>query len=103
MVDHLVLFKPKPGTPPEIEEELVRQLLALRERIPGIVAMSCGRNFSSRNQGYTVGYWVRFRDREALEAYSPHPEHQRVVAFTRTHFADVLIVDYPWEPSEGQP
>ncbi len=38
---------------------------------------------------------MRFTDRAALEAYYPHPEHQRVVQnFVNPIRADTLILDY---------
>jgi hypothetical protein len=38
---------------------------------------------------------VRFTDRAALEAYGPHPEHQRVLQnFINPIRADTLALDY---------
>jgi hypothetical protein len=52
-------------------------------------------NFSDRAKGYKHGLVGRFADRSALEAYTPHPEHQRVVQnFISPIRADILALDY---------
>jgi hypothetical protein len=95
MIEHVVLFKWKPGTPPEAIVEVGEALKALREKIPGIVDLSCGANFSTRSQGYETGLVVRFADRAALEAYGPHEAHQHVVqSLIAPIREDVIAVDY---------
>ena len=95
MVEHLVLFKWKDGVSAEAIESAVDGLKGLRHRIPGIIDLTCGDNFSDRNQGFQTGLVVRFQDREALEAYGPHPLHQEVVQNLISPIrADVLAVDY---------
>ncbi len=79
MVEHVVLFRWKEGTNPEAIAAALEELRKLKEKIPGIVDLTCGENFSDRAKGYTHGLVVRFTDRAALDVYSPHPEHQRVV------------------------
>jgi Stress responsive A/B Barrel Domain len=67
----------------------------LKGKIAGIVDLSCGANFSQRAKGYTHGLVVRFTDRAALEAYGPHPEHQRIVQNLISPIrADILALDY---------
>jgi hypothetical protein len=59
------------------------------------VDLSCGRNFSDRNQGFEIGLVVRFVDRAALEVYLPHPAHRGAVdQFVAPIKADVIVVDY---------
>lgn len=73
----------------------VTELRQLKNKIPGIVDLSCGANFSDRAKGYTHGLVVRFKDRTALESYLALPEHQRVVQnFIRPFSADILAMDY---------
>jgi len=94
-VEHIVLFRPKPGATREQLTAMRDGLLALRETISGIVAASCGFNFSERAQGHEVGFVVRFTDRAALEGYLPHPEHRRVVEQLVHPVVDgVIVVDY---------
>ena len=70
-------------------------ITALKEKIPGILHISAGVNFSSRALGYTHGLVVRFNDRASLEAYQPHPAHQDAVAnHVRPNTEGVLALDY---------
>ena len=95
MVEHLVLFRWKEDASREAIDSVLAELRQLKGRIPGIVDLSCGANFSDRAKGYTHGLIVRFKDRAALEAYGPHPEHQRVVQnFINPIRADILALDY---------
>lgn len=98
MVEHVVLFKVTPEATEEQKERLIAELGALKGKIPGIVDLSVGRNFSDRNQGFEVGLVVRFVDRAALEAYGPHPAHQGCVQqFVAPIKQDVIVVDYDIE------
>jgi len=75
MVEHIVLWKFTPEATKEQKEEMMRQLLTLKDKLPGITAATVGWNFSERNQGYTVGFRVTFTDRAALENYLPSDAH----------------------------
>jgi hypothetical protein len=95
MIEHVVLFRWQENASQEAIDTAVLELRKLKNRIPGIVDLSCGTNFSARAKGYTHGLVVRFTDRPALEAYGPHPEHQRVVQnFINPIRADILALDY---------
>lgn len=95
MIEHLVLFRWTPDASAEAIARVMDGLSALRGQIPGIQGLTCGENFSPRSQGFTHALVVRFEDRAALEAYGPHPAHQRVVQeFIAPIRADVLALDY---------
>jgi len=95
MVEHVVLFKVKSGVASEAVAEMIAALRGLRDQVPGIADLTVGANFSDRNQGYTHGLVVRFRDKAALEAYLPHAAHQAAVQnCIRPIVDDVLVVDY---------
>jgi len=95
MIEHIVLFRWAEGASREAIDSVGTELRKLKDKIPGIVDLSYGANFCDRSKGYTHGLVVRFRDRAALEAYGPHPEHQRVVQkFISPIRGDILAVDY---------
>ena len=95
MIEHIVLFRWTEQASEEAKNQVIMELRGLRGKIPGIVNLSCGANFSDRSKGYTHGLVVRFTDRAALEKYGPHPEHQRVVqTFINPIRADILALDY---------
>ncbi len=98
MVEHIVLFRLTPQATAEQKRALKAGLMALKEKIGGIVEASVGDNFSERSQGYHLGFVVRFTDRAALEAYGPHPEHQKVVReLVEPIREQVLVLDYEHE------
>lgn len=98
MVEHIVLFRWTQEASREAIDNAMTELRGLKDKIPGIIDLSCGANFTDRSKGYTHAVVVRFPDRAALEAYIPHPEHQRVVQNVFGPIrADVLAVDYEFE------
>src|SRR5436853_5094762 len=95
MVEHIVLFKTTEEATPEQRHRAMEALKGLKEKIPGIVDLSVGLNFSPRNQGYDIGLVVRFADRAALETYLPHPAHRGCVdEFITPIKQDAIVVDY---------
>ena len=95
MVEHIVLLRWKDDASPEAIDRVMAELRGLKDKIPGIVDLSCGANFSERGKEYTHALVVRLKDRAALEAYGPHPEHQRVLKeFLNPIRADGLAIDY---------
>ena len=99
MIEHLVLFRLKADTPLHQAEAMLRHLLDLQSRIPGIVHASAGVNFSTRSQGYTHGFVVRFTDRDALARYQTHPAHVAVVEqYVKPLSEGVLALDYDLIP-----
>ena len=95
MIEHVVLFKVKAATPAASVKAMVDGLAGLKARVPGIVNLSVGANFSDRSKGFTHGLVVRFRDKAALDAYLPHPAHQDVVQnHIRPIIEDVVAIDY---------
>ncbi len=63
--------------------------------IDGVLSVSSGPTVSG--EGLEGGFdWmlvVRFRDRAALDAYLPHPEHMPVAGFLRDSAARVVVFD----------
>jgi len=95
MIEHLVLFKWTEEASQEAKDSALAELRRLKGKIPGIVDLSCGANFSDRAKSYTHGLVVRFPDRSALEAYIQHPDHQLVLhKFIAPIRADTLALDY---------
>ncbi|HEY1788799.1 MAG TPA: Dabb family protein [Verrucomicrobiae bacterium] len=95
MIQHIVLLRWTENASQEAIDTVMAELRALKDKIPGIVDVSSGTNFSERSKGFTHGLVFRFKDRAALEGYLPHPEHQRVVQKILNPIrADALIFDY---------
>ena len=95
MIEHLVLIQWKAEAAPEAITQAINGLRALRSQISGILDLTCGENFNPRAQGYTHALVARFEDRAALDAYNPHPAHQKVVQeMMKPIAAEVLVLDF---------
>lgn len=95
MIEHIVLFKWQEEATEEQITEALKALNSLKDKIEGIIDLSCGENFSERNQGFQHALIVKFNDRDSLESYFPHPAHQEVVKNNiRPILADILSIDY---------
>jgi hypothetical protein len=75
-VNHVVWIKFKAAVPPARVAEHVDALHGLAVRVPGIVELSLGANFTDRANGFTRGLVVTLQDRAALDRYSAHPVPQ---------------------------
>ncbi len=95
MIEHLVLFKLKAGTPAGVEGAILGALRDLKAQVPSVVDLSAGRNFSERAQGFELALTVRFKDKAGLEAYAVHPKHvEAVTRLIRPNTESVLALDY---------
>lgn len=98
MITHLVFFNMLPeaegASGEENAAELVRRLRELPDRIPELVELEAGRDFSRSPASYDVGLLTRFKSREDLETYRVHPEHQKVVKFVQATTSARAVVDY---------
>ncbi len=98
MIQHLVLFKWKPTATAADQDAACAALRALRNAIPGIVALTVGAQNSpeGKGKGFHTGLTVTFVDAAARDAYLPHPAHQQAVATFRAHIEDVIVLDYAY-------
>jgi len=95
MIEHIALFRFKKEATPEQIQAVMAGLQDLQKAIPGILETQYGKNFSKRAQGYTYVVTTRFANRAALDAFYPHPAHQRLVAERlKPILDDLLVVDY---------
>ena len=88
MIRHVVLWRLKENND-QIFETVRATLQAQAGRIPGMLRIEIGRNFSSHRRAVDVCLVCDFESREALAAYHKHPLH----AETRT-IVDALITDH---------
>ncbi len=96
MVKHVVMWKVK-GEGGEKEENvslIVRELLALKDKVPAILSIEAGKNFSSSPRAFDVALVVTVEDREKLDAYRNHPEHRRVAELIGELTLSVAVVDF---------
>lgn len=94
MIDHLVFFTVRDDISEEAVEDLLASLRDLKNTVPGVVDLSAGEDFSGRSGGYTHALFVRFEDRDGLQGYMQHPDHQAVVEKLGERTTGRIVVDY---------
>ena len=96
MLRHIVLFKFKPEAGEARVAELVRDFVALAEKIDVIRAIEWGTNTSGEglDQGFTHCFLLTFASEAERDVYLPHPAHQAFVERLGPWLERVLVVDY---------
>ena len=98
MITHIVLLQPKAATTPTELAAFLDHVRALQKLIPGIIAISAGKNHSPYHSAYTHGIIMRFIDEAHLQAHHPHPAHLAVVAELDRLCASSIDFDLPETP-----
>ena len=81
MYIHMFAFRWKPDVS-EAQKGLVMEgIRGLQGQIPGLAETWVGVNVSPRGQGYELGGVMKFADKQSLDAYGPHPAHQKLVSW----------------------
>lgn len=97
MYEHLVMFQFKEEVTPEQQQELALKLLAFKGKISGLMDMTAGLNETKETehaQGFTLGLRMTFQDKQSLEEYLPHPEHQEFLSSLDGMIENVVVMDY---------
>ncbi len=94
MVEHIVLITWKEDVTNETRNQILAELLTLKDKILGIVSYHVGHNFSSRSQGFDAAITSTFVDEKSLEAYSVHKEHVAIAQKLRTSTKNILALDF---------
>src|ERR1700746_2938439 len=80
MLTHIVCWKYKAETTPEMRADHRAKLMALPEIIRNSVSFNVGEDILHLERSFDTGLVAVFTDRAALDFYSDHPEHQKVAA-----------------------
>lgn len=58
--------------------QLISDIRTLKEKIPEIVSIYAGKNFSKSAKDYTHSVVATFNNRESLQKYRDHPMHRPI-------------------------
>jgi len=100
MLRHIVLVKFRSEVTSTQIDAALNQVVALREKIAGIVAVSVGANTSPEalEKGFRHGFVVDFTNEAARDAYLPHPDHvvvgSKLVELAEGGIDGILVFDY---------
>ena len=93
MIKHIVMFKLKDRNKENIEK-IVDALKTLEGNIDVLRSVEIGVNFTESERSYDIALTAEFDDRNALNAYGPHPNHLPVVETVRSLCSGSVVVDY---------
>lgn len=94
MLTHIVCWKYKPETTPEQRAEHIAKLKNLPNVIPDIISFNVGADVLHLERSFDTGLTATYPDREALDAYTVHPEHQEVANLGKQIAEKVVSVDF---------
>lgn len=94
MLIHVVCWKYRSETTPEMRAEHIESLRALSDIVPGIESLDVGADILGLDRSFDTGLVIRFDGRESLDAYTVHPEHQKVAALGREIAERAVSVDF---------
>lgn len=72
----------------------IESLRALTSVISDIVSLNVGTDILKLERSFDTGLVAVFADRDALDRYTDHPEHQKVAAMGREICERVVSVDF---------
>ena len=98
MIKHIVTWKLKDtahGNDRATNARLTKEKLeSLRGRIPGLLCIEVGLDFSATAASGDAVLYSEFASREALAVYQAHPLHQAIVPFVAEAASERRVVDY---------
>jgi hypothetical protein len=78
MVIHTALFKWKKEIAKQDIAKAMNDVMLLKEKIPAIIEIYAGENFSKYSEGFTHAVIVKFKNRQKLDEYRSHPAHEPI-------------------------
>ena len=93
MIKHVVMFKLKDRNKKNIDK-IVNALKTLEGNIDVLRSTEIGVNFTESERSYDIVLLTEFDNRNALNAYGPHPNHIPVVEIVRSLCSGSVVVDY---------
>jgi hypothetical protein len=94
MLRHYVFLKYRESASAGHVTSFCERMLALRDRIPGILHLEIGRDELHDARSWDLILIMEFASVDGLRAYQCHPDHLAVMAFNEPFVADVASVDF---------
>lgn len=94
MIIHIALFKWKSHVSEQEIDWVMREIKELKDKIPEVIDLYCGKNFSQWSKDYTHAVVVKVKDRESLSAYRSHPSHIPVAKKVEESEIDSIGIDF---------
>lgn len=98
MINHLILMNLKD---PDDAAFVGAQVHSMRDRIPGLTAITGGPSEVQLASTWDLGFLMRFAGTEAVQAYQSHPVHLEVAAQIRDRIREMATCDLLASPSSS--
>lgn len=101
MVKHIVVWRLKEGAHGNTKNQnaiIIKEMLeSLTDKIPGILKMEVGINFSTTDNCSDIVLYSEFASKQDLDNYQNHQEHKAVMPFIMEARSERRMVDYEIE------
>lgn len=98
MVKHIVLWRLKDfangRSKAENAAEIKQSLESLNGKIPGLLKIEVGYDFSRSTDSSDIALYSEFENRAALEVYQNHPLHEAVKPLVMAARSERRVVDF---------
>lgn len=94
MLTHIVCWKYKPEITEEQRRNHIEKLQSLPNVIDKIESFEVGADILHLERSFDTGLVAKFADRAALDFYTDHPEHQKVIALGKQLAERAISVDF---------
>jgi hypothetical protein len=98
MIKHIVLWnvteKSDGMDKAAIIARMKEMIVGMKESVPGIQEIEFGTDFNRSDAAFDVALYSSFADRNALDEYQRHPEHEKVKRFIGAVTTARAVVDY---------
>lgn len=94
MYTHIVAWKYKTATSEEEIERHRMRLRSLSNIVPGMIEFEVGSDELGLDRSYDTGLIARYADKDALDKYTVHDQHQAVAAMGKLIAEHVISVDF---------
>lgn len=99
MIRHVVLFRWKDTFTPDIREQWIAGLEAMRGNIPGMLGLEHGPDLMHTDRSWDHVIVADFATREDIAVYNTHPLHEAIKPFSLPNVQDLAYVDFEVAPS----
>lgn len=95
VLKHVVAFTFKDSVTAERRKQAVKDFVALKDKVPGILSFEGGEDVSVEGltKGFTHCFIVTFVDDKARDVYIPHPAHLELVDLNKPLMKDLIVLD----------
>jgi quinol monooxygenase YgiN len=98
MVRHIVFWRLKESAngqgKAENAADLKRRLESLNGKVPGLIKLEVGFDFSRTSESSDIVLYSEFESRAALDAYQVHPLHEAIKPIVMAVREERRLVDY---------